>query len=119
MNQRMYAGTYPITWDDTWHNIEVNGFVLHLSPTQYRICRAFLSVSDIKNGLVAGKFVILSYQSLDKLLDETNLLRSALIKHISNLNARIATSGLELCSFQGGYILTLTANSAQAVQQHE
>ena len=119
MNQRMYAGTYPITWDDAWHNIEVNGFFLHLSPTQYRICRAFFSVGDIKNGFVVGKFVILSYQSLEKLLGETNLPRSGLIKHISNLNARIATSGLELCSFQGGYILTLTANSAQAVQQYE
>jgi hypothetical protein len=95
----------------------VNGYRLHLSPTQYRICRAFLSSSEIKDGLVVGKFVILSYQSFDELLDETDLPRSSLIKHISNLNARISTSRLELCSFQGGYILTFSAIPAQKVRQ--
>ena len=40
MSPRITVGTYSITWDDTWHCIEVNGSILHLSPTQYRICRS-------------------------------------------------------------------------------
>jgi hypothetical protein len=115
MNQRITIGTYSIAWNDTWHYIEVSGYILNLTPTQYRICRAFLAASDTKPSLVVRKFAILSYQSCDELLDGTNLPRSVLIKHISDLNARITTSGLELCSFKNGYILTFSSNREQIV----
>jgi hypothetical protein len=121
MDQRIMAGKSSyIAWDDTnsWHYIEVNGTVLNLTPTQYRICRAFLSASETRNGLLAGKFAILSYQSYGQLFHETKLTRrTTLIRHISHLNARIVPLGLELCSFQGGYLLLFSANKAQKMLQ--
>jgi hypothetical protein len=115
MSQRITIGTTSLSWNDAYHCMNVNGYELTLSPTQYRICRAFLAESETKNGLVSGKFVILSYRSFDELLKEMNLPRSALIKHISNLNARMMTTGLALCSFQRGYVLALSSNAAQLV----
>jgi hypothetical protein len=116
MNQRIYAGAYCIAWDDAWHCIEINGCFLNLSPTQYRICRAFFLNCGATNG-ISGELVILAYKSFQELQEATTLSRSLLIKHISNLNSRIADGGLQVCSFQLGYILTLSSNSGQKVQQ--
>lgn len=116
MKQEIDVGTYRITCDDAWHCVEVNGYFLNLSPTQFRICRAFFSTCGATNG-VTGELVILAYKSFRELQEATDLSRLLLIKHISNLNARIADGGLQVCSFQLGYILTLSSKSAQKVRQ--
>jgi hypothetical protein len=112
MNQRTYAG---MIWDDAWHRIEANGHFLNLTPTQYRILRLF--TEDIpSNVLSSDKIALLSYRSNRKLEAETGIYRKLLVKHISNINARALSLGLQLCSFQEGYILTLSSSSVQKVQ---
>ncbi len=118
MIRRLDAGRSSITWDDTWQHIEVNGYVLNISPTQYRICRAFLSSSSAPKG-IAGDLLILGYRSCCELQEETKMSHRLLIKHISNINTRIIQTGLQLCSFQTGYILTVSSNSALKVRQCE
>ena len=66
---------------------------------------------------MSGELVILAYKSLRELQEATDLSRSLLIKHVSNLNARIADGGLQVCSFQLGYILTLSSSSIQKVRR--
>ncbi len=115
MNQRTYAG---MIWDDAWHRIEANGHFLNLTPTQYRILRLF--TEDIAPRLLlSDKIALLSYRSNRKLEAETGISRKLLVKHISNINARTLSLGLQLCSFQEGYILTLSSISAQKVRQCE
>lgn len=112
MKQRIYAGTYPIIWDDTRHRIEVNGYARKLSPTQYRIFRAFAEVVP-SNIPVLDEIVILAYRSYRKLEAETELSHGLLVRHISNLNARTMSLELQLCSFQAGYLLIFPSSSAQ------
>jgi hypothetical protein len=112
MKQQICAGTYPIIWDDARRCIEVNGYALRLSPTQYRIFRAFAEVvpSTIP---VSDEIAILAYRSYRKLEAETELSHGLLVRHISNLNARTMSLELQLCSFQAGYLLIFPASSAQ------
>ena len=114
MIRRLDAGSSSITWDDAWHRIEVNGYVLNISPTQYRICRAFLFSSSVPKG-ITGDLIILGYRSCRELQEEAEVSHRLLIKHISNINTRIIQTGLQLCSFQAGYILALSSNSVQKV----
>jgi hypothetical protein len=121
MEQRIRVGkSTSIAWDDAaaWHYVVVNGRVLNLSPTHYRICRAFLTASETKQPLMEGQFAILAYQSYGQLLDETHISRRrTLIKHISMLNTRLSALGLEFCSFQGGYLLCISANAIKKMRQ--
>jgi hypothetical protein len=112
MTQEIRTGTLHIAWDDTWHRIEVDGYLLNLSPTQYRVCRAFLSVTSLTSG--AREFIILTYLPYEELQEETDLSHRILVKHISNINARIAASGLQICSFQDGYILAFSSLAKKA-----
>jgi hypothetical protein len=112
MNQRTYAG---MIWDDAWHRIEANGHFLNLTPTQYRILRLFTE-GIAPRLLFSDTIALLSYRSNRKLEAETELSRRLLVKHISNINARIVATGLQLCSFQEGYILTLSSSSIQKAQ---
>jgi MFS family permease len=112
MNQRTYAG---MIWDDAWHRIEANGHFLNLTPTQYRILHVF--TEDITPRLLfSDTIALLSYRSNRKLEAETGISRKLLVKHISNINARALSLGLQLCSFHEGYILTLSSSSVQKVQ---
>jgi hypothetical protein len=99
-----------IHWDDTWHRVEVNGRMLTLSPTQYRICRAFLATSNLST--MTGEMLIVTYRTCNELQTETELPHHLLVKHISNVNARIIALGLQLCAFRAGYILTLSSPNA-------
>ncbi|GHO88143.1 hypothetical protein [Dictyobacter formicarum] len=112
------SGIGSIAWDDAWHRIEVNGRVLNLSPTQYRLCRAFLTVVP-QNPNITGTstdILILSYLSFDELQRETELpSRQLLTKHLSRLNARLACVDFHICPMrvqQMGFILTALSPSA-------
>ncbi|MBA2396827.1 MAG: hypothetical protein H0V70_29215 [Ktedonobacteraceae bacterium] len=114
MSQRIDTETFHMAWDDAWHRIEVNRYILNLSPTQYRIFRAFLSISVL--GTPTGELTILAYRSCDDLQEEADLSHRLLSKHISKLNARIVAMGLQVRFFQAGYILTLSSNLVQKVR---
>lgn len=108
MTQHIQLGGSLITWDDIWHCLEVNGLLFHLSPTQYRVCRAFLTASQIKNSPLTQELVLLAYLRREDVLKETHVPLSGLRTHIYNLNARLATSGLHLSFFRAGYLLTFS-----------
>ena len=113
MKQRICVGTsYPILWDDARHRIEVNGYAMKLSPTQYRIFRAFTESIPL-NVPVSDEIVILAYRSHRRLEAETALSHDLLVRHISNLNARTMSLELQLCFFQAGYLLIFPASSTQ------
>lgn len=116
MSQRIEVGTSSIVWEDVWHTIVINGYLLHLSPTQYRICHAFLTASQRKNNSWFGDLMILAYRSLRELQEETKLSHTLLIKHISNMNTRLSVLGLELSPFQAGYVLIFSSSSARGRQ---
>ncbi|MBA2395421.1 MAG: hypothetical protein H0V70_22050 [Ktedonobacteraceae bacterium] len=104
MNQRISTETYPITWNDTWHCIMVQGYRVMLSPTQYRILRLFAEPHPATVP-VADEIVILAYRSRSTLETQTELSTDLLARHICNLNARLMPKGLRLCFFRQGYIL--------------
>jgi hypothetical protein len=102
-------GDHRIRWDDCWQSIEIYGYVISLSPTQYRICHAFLTYSTPST--ISGELIIFSYRELKDLQHEVELpSRHLLTKHISVLNARINVHGLRILPFHQGYALTLTAS---------
>jgi hypothetical protein len=102
-------GDHRICWDDRWHRIEIHGYIIHLSPTQYRICQAFLAYSTPST--ISGELIILAYRELEDLQRNVELpSRHLLTKHISVLNARINIHGLRIQPFHLGYALTLTAS---------
>lgn len=117
MNQGMYAGTYPILWDDARHRIEVNGYAMKLSPTQSRIFRAFAESIPSKVHVV-DEIVVLAYRSYRKLEIETELSHRLLVRHISKLNARTIALELQICSFRAGYLLIFPSSAAQNVQPY-
>jgi hypothetical protein len=115
MNQRVSTG---IVWHDAWHRIEIHGFSLNLSPTQYRILHVF--AESIPPMLpVSDEIVILASRSCHTLETETELSRASLARHICDLNARIQAQGLHLSFFRQGYILTLSSHSAQKRMRYE
>lgn len=96
------------------------GYGLTLSPTpQYRICRVFLSTNKTKNSQLVGVLIIFAYRSVEELLEEMQFSRILLIEHSSNINARHSAIGLHLCSFQLGYLLTVSTKLVQRMRQYE
>jgi DNA-binding response OmpR family regulator len=108
-HKQIVADGQRICWDDLWHKIEINGYSIHLSPTQYRICSVFLA--HYTPSTISEEMIILAYRDVNELQHDVEMpSRHLLAKHISVLNARINTHGLHIQFFHQGYSLTLTAS---------
>ena len=107
------VGNYRISWDDSWHRLDINGCRIHLSPTQYRICHAFLSHSTPST--ISGELIILAYRNQHDLQCEVEMpSRHLLTKHVSVLNGRINTHGLHIHPFHERYALTASVMASVA-----
>lgn len=107
--KHIVVGDQHIRWDDRWQSIEIHGYVIHLSPTQYRICHALLTYST--PSIISGGLILLAYREQEELQRDVELpSRHLLTKHMSVLNARINIHGLRIQPFHLGYALTLTAS---------
>ena len=104
---------YTLSWDDTWQRLVYRGRVLSLSPTQYRICRAFLlarSTSPTEVITAHATLFILGYIPGSILQEKTEIvMQGTLYKHISRLNWKLERFAFHIDAFQDGYLLTVSS----------
>jgi hypothetical protein len=101
---------HTLLWDDTRNRLTFRGRTLILSPTQYRICRAFLVAHAASSSVYAAHLFILSYVPTAMLQEQIEIFSKELLqKHISRLNQRLDSFAFHIAAFQEGYLLTVAS----------
>lgn len=104
-----FCGELLITCNNIYHLLLVNGHIIPLTRTEYRLCTAFLQpwLAKNKEPLMNNHgLYILSYATAKELQVQTSIASKQLLrKHISNTNGKLAPFALRIKAFEQGYIL--------------
>jgi DNA-binding response OmpR family regulator len=98
---------YRFEYHDGWEKLSINGRLIPLTPTEYRLCMAFLRHWQ-HHLTTQEQLMIISYLSTGTLQRQTSLPNKQLLrKHVVNANGKLAVYGLRISRTVGGYLLTM------------
>lgn len=104
---RFQLADYRFEYHDGWEKLSINGRLIPLTPTEYRLCIAFLRQWQYHLA-TQEELMIISYISLGTLQRQISLPNKQLLrKHVVNANGKLAVYGLRISRTVGGYILTM------------
>lgn len=100
-----------ITMSDEERKLQINGRSIALTPTEYRLCAAFIQpwLHKKREAMICGDDVImLSYCTTVALQHQISLAnRQLLRKHISNTNGKLLAYNMQIKALENGYILLI------------
>lgn len=106
LNQFQLAD-YRFEYHDGWEKLSINGRLIPLTPTEYRLCMVFLRQWQ-HHLATQEELMIISYVSISTLQRQTSIPNKQLLrKHVVNANGKLAVYGLRISRTVGGYLLTM------------
>ncbi len=104
---RFQLANHCFEYHDAWEKLSINGRLIPLTPTEYRLCMAFLRQWQ-HHFATQEELVIISYMSIGTLQKQISLPNKQLLrKHVVNTNGKLAVYGLRISRAVGGYMLTM------------
>jgi hypothetical protein len=106
---------YVIYHNDYFHYLQINGRLVHLSPTEYSLCMRLLRhFEQLQQPVRAASETLNIYVSFEELQQCANLAeRRHVTRHVSNANGKLKVHGITiLCVGECGYTLHFRCPSA-------
>jgi hypothetical protein len=106
---------YTIYHNDKFHHLQINGRLVRLSPSEYRLCirllRHFECLQQRVHPMQEALNIYVSFEELQRCADLAE--RGHVIKHVSNANGKLRVHGITmLCVGECGYTLNFQRSSA-------
>jgi len=110
---------YAIYHNDHFHHLQINGRLVHLSPTEYRLCMRLLrhfeklqQQAHAAHSMSEAPDVYVSFEELQHCADLAE--RRHVIRHVSNANGKLKVHGITiLCVGECGYTLHFQRSSGE------
>lgn len=109
-----HVAGYTIYHNDHFHHLQINGRLVHLSPTEYKLCIRLLRHFEwLQLPTHTTSEALNIYVSFEELQRCANLAeRGHVIKHMSNANGKLAVHGVTILCVGGcGYTLNFQHSS--------
>jgi hypothetical protein len=109
---------YAIYHNDHFHHLQINGRLVRLSPTEYKLCMRLLrhfewlqQLSHLARPASEAPNVYVSFEELQHCADLAE--RRHVIRHVSNANGKLKVHGISiLCVGECGYTLHFQHSSS-------
>lgn len=110
---------YAIYHNDHFHHLQINGRLVHLSPTEYRLCMRLLrhfeklqQPAPVARSMSEAPDVYVSFEELQRCAGLAE--RRHVIRHVSNANGKLKVHGITmLCVGECGYTLHFQRSSGE------